>query len=227
MGYKLSPSTLSLLEDCPRCFWLHMVKKIRRPDTPFPSLPSGIDLVLKKHFDKYRKLGKLPPELEKHGVKAKLFSDINLLDTWRNNLHGIQWLDPDSGILLRGAVDEILEKNGTLIVIDFKTRGFPVKENTAEFYKDQIDIYNFLLMKNGFKTADYGYLLFLHPERINGHASFLFETELATLKINAKHAEELFRKATRVLSNRMPEASAKCGFCEWSKITDASRLAPL
>ena len=46
------------------------------------------------------------------------------------------------GIILRGAVDEILDKNGTLIVLDFKTRGFPTKEDTAEFYRDQIDIYN-------------------------------------------------------------------------------------
>ncbi len=216
-NYKLSPSTLSLLEECPRCFWLHMVKKIKRPSGPFPSLPSGIDLVLKKHFDKYRKLGRLPPELERHKIKARLFSNTALLDTWRNNLHGIQWTDSDTGIVLRGAVDEVLDKNGTLIILDFKTRGFPVKDDTAEFYRDQIDIYNFLLRKNGFKTADYGYLLFLHPEGINGHSSFLFETELATLKINVKHAEELFRKAVRVLSGDMPAVSKECQFCEWSR----------
>lgn len=220
MNYKLSPSSLSLLEDCPRCFWLHLVKKIHRPGGPFPSLPSGIDLILKKHFDRYRKLGKLPPELERHGVKAKLFDNVALLDAWRNNLRGIQWTDPESDIMLRGAVDEILDKDGTLIVLDFKTRGFPVKDDTAEFYQDQIDIYNFLLRKNGFRTADYGYLLFFHPNAINGTTSFLFKTDLATLKIDVRYAEGLFGKAVKVLSGRMPEASKECQFCEWSVKTN-------
>jgi len=35
--YELSPSSLNLLEDCPRCFWLQLVKKIRRPNGAFPS----------------------------------------------------------------------------------------------------------------------------------------------------------------------------------------------
>jgi hypothetical protein len=27
---KLSPSSINLMIDCPRCFWLQLVKKIRR-----------------------------------------------------------------------------------------------------------------------------------------------------------------------------------------------------
>jgi xanthosine utilization system XapX-like protein len=51
-------------------------------------------------------------------------------------------------------------KNDRLIVLDYKTRGFPLKEDTAAHYQDQLDIYNFLLRKNGYRTEDYGYLLF-------------------------------------------------------------------
>ena len=46
--YKLSPSSLNLFVNCPRCFYLQVVKKIKRPDTPFPSLPSGMDDALKQ-----------------------------------------------------------------------------------------------------------------------------------------------------------------------------------
>ncbi len=28
MPYKLSPSTLNLMKDCPRCFWLQLIKEI-------------------------------------------------------------------------------------------------------------------------------------------------------------------------------------------------------
>ena len=31
--------------ECPRCFWLQIVKNIKRPQGIFPSLPSGMDQV--------------------------------------------------------------------------------------------------------------------------------------------------------------------------------------
>jgi len=47
MTYKFSPSSLSLLKDCPRCFWLRFNRKINRPDSIFPSLPGGMDIMKK------------------------------------------------------------------------------------------------------------------------------------------------------------------------------------
>ena len=58
---QLSATTLKLFQECPRCFWLHVNKKIERPRGPFPSLPSGIDRVLKTYFDGYRQDRELPP----------------------------------------------------------------------------------------------------------------------------------------------------------------------
>lgn len=55
MIYKFSPSKLNLVKDCPRCFWLEYNKKFRRPRGIFPSLPSGMDQILKHHFDEYTK----------------------------------------------------------------------------------------------------------------------------------------------------------------------------
>ena len=52
MPYKLSPSTLNLMKECPRCFWLAQHKVWKRPAGIFPSLPSGMDKILKVHFDK-------------------------------------------------------------------------------------------------------------------------------------------------------------------------------
>src|SRR3989338_5295800 len=64
MPYKFSPSNLSLLKECKRCFWLQFNKNIKRPQGIFPSLPSGMDKILKAHFDSYRDKGELPPELK-------------------------------------------------------------------------------------------------------------------------------------------------------------------
>ena len=144
--YKLSPSRLNLMKDCPRCFWLSMHKVWSRPTGIFPSLPSGMDRILKTHFDKFMKKGVLPPELcenqECNGFK--LFDDEELLKDWRNNFRGISWIDKE-GNKLFGAVDNILVNGKKLVVLDYKTRGFPLKDDTAQHYQNQLDFYNFLL----------------------------------------------------------------------------------
>ena len=83
MPYKLSPSSLTLFEECKRCFWLHHHGK-KRPETPFPTLPSGMDRILKIHFDKFRDKKKLPPEIckNKECKNLKLFDNSSLLAVW-------------------------------------------------------------------------------------------------------------------------------------------------
>src|SRR3989344_3146632 len=214
MTYKFSPSSLSLLKECPRCFWLHFNKEIKRPNGIFPSLPAGMDRILKEHFDHFMKKGLLPPELKSLNGEVKLFDDENLLTIWRNNFKGIQWTDK-TGNLFRGAVDNLLVKGKKLIVLDYKTRGYPLKEYTHEHYQDQMDIYNFLLRKNGYETEDYTYLLFYHPHQVEESGHVCFNTDLVKIKVNIKNAENIFKKALKVLEGDMPEASEECGFCEW------------
>jgi len=215
MPFKFSPSSLSLLKECPRCFWLHFVKGVKRPSTPFPSLPAGMDRILKAHFDSFRDKGELPPELRQLNGEVRLFDDAELLAVWRNNLKGVQWTD-DNGNLFRGAVDNILQKGKKLIVLDYKTRGYPVKEDTAAHYNDQLDIYNLLLRENGYETEDYGYLMFYYPKEVEADGDVAFNTELVKMKISVKNAESIFKKALEVLNAPMPpEPSQECGFCEW------------
>ena len=214
MPYKFSPSSLSLLKECPRCFWLHFNKKIRRPDTIFPSLPSGMDKILKAHFDSFIGKERLPPELKDMNDEVTLFDNAGLLEVWRNNFKGIQWTD-EKGNLIRGAVDNILQKGKKLIVLDYKTRGYPLKEDTAKYYQDQLDIYNFLLRKNGYETEDYAYLLFYHPDRVNENGNIFFHTDLVRMDISVKNAERIFNEAVKVLEGNMPEPSDNCQFCEW------------
>jgi len=216
MPYKFSPSSLSLLKKCPRCFWLHFNKGIKRPDSIFPSLPSGMDRILKIHFDSFRDKGELPPELVKLNGKYKLFDDAELLAIWRNNFKGIEWLDKD-GNLFRGAVDNILQKGKKLVVLDYKTRGFPLKEDTHHHYQDQMNIYNLLLRKNNHKTENYAYLLFYHPNKVDSDGDVLFNTDLVKMKVDVKDAEKLFRKALEVLGEDVPDSGKECGFCGWIK----------
>jgi len=214
MAYKFSPSSLSLLKECPRCFWLRFNKKINRPAGIFPSLPSGMDKILKVHFDKFMKKGELPPELQKFNGKLKLFDDEELLNVWRNNFRGIQWTDK-KGNLFRGAVDNILVKGKKLIVLDYKTRGYPLKEDTHEHYQDQMDIYNFLLRKNDYQTEDYTYLLFYHPNKVHENGDVDFHADLVKIKVNIDNAKKIFKKAVDVLEGELPAPSDECEYCKW------------
>jgi len=217
MPYKFSPSSLSLLKDCPRCFWLQFNKGMKRPEGIFPSLPSGMDRILKTHFDSFRDKNQLPPELKEFNGSLKLFDDKELLEEWRNNRKGVQWTD-EEGNLFKGAVDNILKKGNKLIVLDYKTRGFPLKDDTAEHYRDQLDIYNLLLRKKGYETEDYSYLLFYHPDKVNANGDVVFNTDLIKMKTSIKNAEKIFKEALEVLKGRIPEYSEDCGFCKWSSI---------
>ncbi|MGV8171430.1 MAG: PD-(D/E)XK nuclease family protein [Candidatus Woesearchaeota archaeon] len=209
MVYKLSPSSLSLLSECPRCFWLAH-NRHARPSGIFPSLPSGMDKILKEHFDRY--IGKgLPPELSSlHGIK--LFDDLEKLNLWRNNRKGLQW--EYEGNTLRGAIDNLL-MGRKLIVLDYKTRGFPLKEDTSAHYQDQIDIYNFLLRKNGYETEDYAYLLFYHPSSVDSFGRVEFNTDLVKMTVDVSNAEKLFYKALKVLDGAMPPSAKECEWCKW------------
>jgi hypothetical protein len=214
MPHKFSPSSLSLLKDCPRCFWLKFNKDIKRPEGIFPSLPSGMDKILKIHFDSFMRKGELPPEL-KELKDVKLFDDEELLKVWRSNFKGIPWEDKE-GNLFRGAIDNILKKGNKLIVLDYKTRGYPLKEDTHEHYQNQMDIYNLLLRKNNYKTEDYAYLLFYHPDKVNENGDVVFNTDLIKMKISIENAENIFKNALEVLKGKIPKASEECEYCRWN-----------
>ncbi len=212
--YKLSATTLNLFLECPRCFWLQFNKGIKRPAGIFPSLPSGMDMILKKHFDRFIKSDKLPPELS--GLKVKLFDDIKKLEIWRNNRKGIVYEDSD-GNILKGAVDNILVKGKKLIVLDYKTRGYPLKEDTHEHYINQLNVYNFLLRKNGYDTEEYSYLLFYYPREVNKNGDVVFETKLLKIKTDIKKAERLFKNALACLNGKIPKCSEDCEYCRYVK----------
>ena len=210
MPYKFSPSRLSLINDCPRCFWLHFNKGIKRPEGIFPSLPNGMDKILKAHFDAFRDKDQLPPEL-KELDDVKLYDNIFLLEAWRNYRQGIKWED-EHGNIFMGAVDNILKKGDKLIVLDYKTRGYALKDDTAEHYRLQQNVYNFLLRKNGYETEDYFFLLFYVPNKVTKTGEVIFDTTLVKMDVDVKMAEKTWKKTLKLLDGDCP--SKYCGGCE-------------
>ena len=211
MTFKLSPSSLNLMNECEICFWLDKHGVWKRPNGIFPSLPSGMDRIIKHHFDKFRDKGLLPPELcnHNHCENMKLFDDKEKMKVWQSNFKGVSWKDKE-GNELHGAVDNILVKGKKLIVLDYKTRGYALKEDTAEHYRLQQNVYNFLLRKNGYQTEDFFFLLFYVPKEVMETGEVIFYTELVKMKVDIKMAENTWKKALKLLSGDCPKKS-----CEW------------
>lgn len=208
---KLSPSSISLFLECPRCFWLQFNKGIKRPESPFPSLPVGVDRILKEHFDKHR-AERTPPE-ELNGFKGMLFTDTEKLKDWRNNRKGLRYQDPKTGIILMGAVDDIfVTSDGKHAPLDFKTRGYPRKENTHKTYQHQMDIYSFLLEKNNLKPADFAVLIFYHPVEVDETHGVIFEPDLVKVPVSRERGKKMFIDAIGCILGEEPKG--KCAWCE-------------
>lgn len=213
---KLSPSTISLFMECPRCFWLQFNKNIHRPRGIFPSLSGGMDGVIKKYYDKYRKQGKLPPEIEGK-VTGKLFDDEKLLKSWQSNWEGLSYYDKSLKALMKGVLDDCLVDNDFYIPLDYKTRGYELKEDTSSYYQHQLDIYCYLLSKNGYKIANYAYLVYYFPRQVAENGRVEFEIVPKKLETDITRAEKLFKDAVACLRGLEPEhhSDSACEFCNW------------
>lgn len=210
--YLLSPNSLWLYDKCKRCFWLDQNEKLKRPSKIFPSLPSGIDKVLKIYFDSHAEKGELPPEMQDFGFE--FFPDRELLDRWRNTWQGIRWTSPQ-GHTFRGAVDDIAVKDDSLVVVDYKTRGYPLKEDTADHYQEQLDAYAFLLEREGHEVFDEALLLFYYPEIVESKGVIRFNIEPVFRNVCPENAESRFNSAISLLEGELPAYDAGCGHCNY------------
>lgn len=210
--YRISPSLIGMLLECPRCLWLHFREDMKRPQGPFPSLPSGMDGVLKIYFDEHRAAGTLPPEIDGK-VPGKLFSDRSKLDVWRNNWKGLRAEFPEHGIELKGAIDDILvADDGSVMPFDFKTRGYPTKADTHVHYQKQLDLYALLFERNGLKVGNKGFLLFFWPTSYALGSSH-FGTDLVQMSVSPEAGEEVIKRAAAILGADIPNAHEACAFC--------------
>lgn len=213
---NLSPNSLNLYLECPRCFWLDKKKGIRRPP-PYPyALNAAVDVLLKEEFDAYRKRGEVHPLLLENKIPARLFQNQRLLDQWRDNFQGIRFFDKDLGAAFFGAVDDVLEFEGQrLAPLDYKSTGSRVA-NVYDRFQLQLDAYTFLLEKNGYKTTRKGYLAFYIVDKDKGFVDRLpFRKEIHEIETNPSDIYELFRDAVLTLKSEPPPHSPDCPFGRW------------
>ena len=221
--YIISATSLNLLLECPLCFYLKVKEKIDRPRPPTASITFGMDKVIKEYFNKCREKGILPPFLQKklEGKKLALEKPLNL------KVEYILSESPYLKLKLVGNLDECLvDEEGKYYPLDHKTRGYAPKQDSSSVYQLQMNIYSFLLKKNGFPIGGKGYLVYYFPqeietpewkEKISGEV-FKFNFEIQEIEINVEEANELIWYAIRILKSPTPPSpSPSCSYCNWRR----------
>lgn len=220
---QLSPSGIALFKDCPRCFWLDKNERKPRPRGIFPSLPGGIDLILKTHYDTYRMKGELPPEIRSQ-LQGSLFRDLVQLNQWRNWRTGLS-AETDLALVV-GALDDLfLTTDGLHCPYDFKTKGsLPKSGDSEKYYGHQMDIYDLMLNHHGMKTSGKAHLAYYSPKEVIDEedsenppmAPIDFHCTVVTIETSASRGMELINAAAKCLGEAMPAPGPSCEYCAFA-----------
>ena len=222
--FRLSRSKIDLFVKCPRCFYMDRRLGVGQPPGyPF-SLNSAVDTLLKKEFDIHRAAGTRHPLCEKYGVNAIPYAHEKI-DEWRDSLRrGITIPIHGTNVVVTGGVDDVWHENGELIIVDYKATS-KEKEVTldAEWqdgYKRQMEIYQWLFRKNGFKVSDTGYFVYCNgnadKEAFDGKLEF--DIKLIPYVGDDSWVEETILSAIECLKgDSLPESGSGCDFCAYRK----------
>jgi CRISPR/Cas system-associated exonuclease Cas4 (RecB family) len=220
--FKLSRSKIDLFLECPRCFYLDRRLGVARPPGfPF-TLNSAVDTLLKKEFDIHRAKGEAHPMMKHYGVEAVPFQHEKMND-WRNTFMGIQYLHQPTNLLIFGAIDDIwIDPQGELIIVDYKATAKNGEINLdADWqmaYKRQMEIYQWLFRKNGFKVSDTGYFVYVNgkTDREAFDGKLEFDVYLIPYQGDDSWIEKTIGEIHQCLiNNQLPESSKDCVFCRY------------
>jgi CRISPR/Cas system-associated exonuclease Cas4 (RecB family) len=221
--FKLSRSKIENFMACKKCFYLDRRLGIGEPPGyPF-NLNTAVDTLLKKEFDVHRAKGIAHPLMKAYGLNAVPFSH-EMIDEWRENFKGIQCLHKPTNFIITGAVDDLWQdENGEIIVADYKatskTSQVTLDADWQDGYKRQMEIYQWLLRRNGFKVSNTGYFVYCNgktdKEAFDGKLEF--DIDLIPYIGDDSWVEEVLNDIKKCLDGEIPEPDPECDMCNYRK----------
>lgn len=223
-NWKLSRSKIDLFLECPRCFYIdNKLGVARPPGFPF-SLNSAVDKLLKKEFDIHRAEKTAHPLMKKYGIDAVPFLHPKM-EEWRDSLRGgVSFFHAPTGFSVRGGVDDIwVSPSGEIMVVDYKATSKDEEVNLdadwQDGYKRQMEVYQWLLRKNGFKVSDTGYFVYVNgkTDRKAFDGKLEFDVTIIPYKGSDSWVEKTLKKIKECLeSPGAPSAVKTCDYCNYA-----------
>lgn len=213
---------------CPRCFWLDVRMKIRRPDGPPFQINKAIDELFKKEFDGYRLKGEPHPLMVEFGITAIPFQH-DKLGEWRETFTGVVTLHKPTNLHVFGAVDDLwTNDDGEIMVVDYKAtakeKDVNIDSEWQNSYKRQMEVYQWLLRQNGLKVSDIGYFVYangrLDLDGFNNRVEF--RTKLIPYDGDASWVEPTLMKMKECMDGDMPPMGKSamggdCDYCSYAR----------
>jgi len=223
--FRISRSKIDLFISCPRCFYLDRRLGVGRPPGfPF-SLNSAVDALFKKEFDRHRAEGTPHPLMTEYGIDAIPFQHEKM-DEWRDSLRGgVTYLHEPTNFFVTGGVDDIwVNPDGELIVVDYKATSksgeVSLDAEWQDGYKRQMEVYQWLLRKNGFKVSSTGYFVYANgdadKEAFDGKLEF--DVKVLPYKGEDSWIENTLEEMHKCLmSDEVPPSAEDCDYCNYRK----------
>lgn len=228
LPFKVSRSKIELFMQCPRCFWLDVRLKIKRPDGPPFNINKAIDELFKKEFDSYRVKGEPHPIMTEYSLEAVPFVH-DKLDDWRETFVGVQYTHQPTNLLVFGAVDDLwVAPDGQVIVVDYKAtakdKEVSIDSDWQISYKRQLEVYQWLLRQNGLDVSPTGYFVYTNGRMdLDGFFNKIeFRTKLIPYEGDDSWVEPTIVKMKACMDGDMPAVGSsimggECEFCAYAR----------
>ena len=221
--FKLSRSRIENYMRCPKCFYIDRRLGVETPPSYPYTLNSAVDTLLKKEFDLLRQNGEAHPLMKKYGVDA-IPAEHDMLDKWRVNFTGVQYLHEPTNLLLFGAIDDLwINQQGEYIVVDYKSTSkneeiIALDKDWQDAYKRQMEIYQWLVRHNGLVVSKTGYFVYCNGrkdvDKFDGKLEF--DVTLIPYEGNDDWVEGVIKEIHKCLnSDAIPEPGEDCDFCSY------------
>ena len=222
--YRLSRTKLENFLRCARCFYLDRRLGVSQPPGfPF-NLNSAVDELLKREFDDYRTKQEPHPYMQGAGIDA-VPAQHSQLETWRQNFKGVSVDHEVTGFTLFGAIADLwLGKDGKYLVCDYKATSkngeVSLDADWQMSYKRQMEIYQWLLRRNGLEVNDRGWFVYCNGRRelADFNERIEFKVRLLPYDGNDDWVEGALKDAAFTLhKDELPDPGADCEYCRYRR----------
>jgi RecB family exonuclease len=158
-----------------------------------------------------------------YGIEAVPFAHPHL-DEWRANFKGVQYLHEPTNFIVTGAVDDLwVTSTSELIVVDYKATATPkeIQLDDSDYkvkLKKQIEVYQWLLRRKGFKVSKTGYFIYCNADDSKAGFGGELEFSISVLPYEGNDSwvePTLLAIHECLITDQLPKPGRSCAFCQY------------
>lgn len=154
---------------------------------------------------------------------------LALANQWRDNFKGVQHHHKPTNLYIFGAIDDLwINSKDEYIVVDYKSTSkneeiTALDKDWQDGYKRQMEVYQWLLRQNGYKTSDKGYFVYCNgdTDKQAFDAKLEFDVTLIEYLGIDNWVEKTLQDVKKCLdSDIIPDSGEDCDYCAFYNARD-------